>query len=126
MSIEASSSTLLASLKGALSLPTKGPISPTREVEKNTGSISAKSRSACMRCMSTDPTIPRQPTKPTRFIVFPDLLSRYPNAPAREKPTASAQSGDHGVAHLPGPHLARPRLEDVAGAIPLREHLSHR
>ena len=72
MSMDASSFTLFASLSGAVSLPTNGPSSPTREVEKNTGSISARSRSACMRCISTDPTIPRQPTNPTRFIAVPE------------------------------------------------------
>ena len=72
MSISASSLTLFASLSGAVSFPMKGPSSPTREVEKKTGSINAKSRSACIRCISTDPTIPRQPTTPTRFIAFPE------------------------------------------------------
>jgi hypothetical protein len=42
----------------------KGP--PEALVEKNTGSISAKSPSARMRSIRTEPTMPRQPTRPTR------------------------------------------------------------
>ncbi|KAG0922102.1 hypothetical protein G6F31_020047 [Rhizopus arrhizus] len=42
-----------------------GAAPPALLVEKNTGSISAKSFSSRMRCMSTEPTIPRQPTRPT-------------------------------------------------------------
>ena len=40
------------------------------EVVKNTGSIRAKSFSARIRSINTEPTIPRQPTKPTRMIVI--------------------------------------------------------
>ena len=35
------------------------------KVEKKTGSISAKSPSACIRSIRTEPTMPRQPTRPT-------------------------------------------------------------
>ncbi|AZD60002.1 hypothetical protein C4K18_2024 [Pseudomonas chlororaphis subsp. aurantiaca] len=35
---------------------------------ENTGSIRSKSCSSSIRCMSTEPTIPRQPIRPTRFI----------------------------------------------------------
>ena len=49
-------------------------ISPLRalafDVEKNTGSIRAKSPSACIRSIRTEPTMPRQPTRPTRFPIF--------------------------------------------------------
>ena len=38
---------------------------PALLVEKNSGSISAKSPSACMRSIKTEPTMPRQPTNPT-------------------------------------------------------------
>ena len=49
-------------------LPTFGAFPPACEVEKKTGSIASKSRSSRMRCTSTEPTIPRQPTMPTLSI----------------------------------------------------------
>ena len=52
-------------------LPIAGPVPPARDVEKNTGSIWSKSRSSSIRCTSTDPTMPRQPTIPTRIVRFP-------------------------------------------------------
>src|ERR1700761_926039 len=51
-----------------------GALPPTALVEKNTGSISAKSPSACIRSISTEPTMPRQPTSPTNAMSF--ALSR--------------------------------------------------
>ena len=39
-------------------------------VEKNTGSIRSKSPSACIRSINTEPTMPRQPTKPTKLPTF--------------------------------------------------------
>src|SRR3569623_2544546 len=69
-----SSSTLRASLSGGTSLPTAGALPPVCEVVKNTGSITSKSRSACMRCISTEPTMPRQPIKPTRIIAPSSLV----------------------------------------------------
>ena len=53
---------------------TTGPSPPTFDVLKNTGSISAKSCSAFMRSIRTDPTMPRQPTIPTVFML--PLLSK--------------------------------------------------
>jgi hypothetical protein len=41
------------------------------EVEKNAGSTRSKSRSARMRSISTEPTMPRQPIIPTRVIELP-------------------------------------------------------
>ena len=46
-----------------------GALPPALLVVKNTGSMSAKSPSACMRSISTEPTMPRQPTNPTSAIV---------------------------------------------------------
>jgi UDP-N-acetylmuramate--alanine ligase len=46
---------------------------PTLEVVKNTGSIKSKSCSSSMRCISTEPTMPRQPIRPTRFIATAPL-----------------------------------------------------
>ena len=43
---------------------------------RNTGSISSKSRSARMRSMSTEPTMPRQPINPTFFMA----IALYPTA----------------------------------------------
>ena len=51
-----------ASLSGARSSPCAAGACRRRcEVLKNTGSIRAKSPSACMRSISTEPTMPRQP-----------------------------------------------------------------
>ena len=47
-----------------------GALPPALEVEKNSGSISPKSPSACMRSINTEPTMPRQPTKPTNLLIF--------------------------------------------------------
>ena len=60
-----SSAMSIASFTGSSVLPIAGALPPACEVEKNTGSIWSKSRSSRMRCTSTEPTIPRQPTIPT-------------------------------------------------------------
>ena len=44
--------------------PMSGAAAPACVVEKNRGSISAKSPSARMRSTSTEPTMPRQPIRP--------------------------------------------------------------
>ena len=46
-----------------------GAAPPALLVLKNTGSMWAKSPSACMRSISTEPTMPRQPTNPVSLIV---------------------------------------------------------
>src|SRR5690606_6850077 len=71
MSMAPSSARLLASFRGGNSTPMAGPAWPTWEVVKKTGSMSSsrKSFSACMRSISTEPTMPRQPTKPTFFTL---------------------------------------------------------
>src|SRR6266550_4328745 len=56
--------------------PVFGPAPPTFDVVKNTGSNCAKSPSSCIRCMRTEPTIPRQPIKPTRFTSYLTCLRR--------------------------------------------------
>src|SRR6266571_1569366 len=125
MSIAESSSPLLASLSGAVSLPMKGPKLPTCEVEKNTGSISAKSRSACMRCMSTDPTIPRHPTNPTRFIPVSANSDPVPMLTHRAKKSRaeSKQRGNHRVAHFPGTDFLLPGLMNIQRTVTLRQNL---
>jgi hypothetical protein len=45
-----------------------GSAPPALLVLKNSGSMSAKSSSACMRSINTEPTMPRQPTNPTSAI----------------------------------------------------------
>src|SRR5574337_18221 len=95
-------STARASLRGGASLPKLGALPPMLEVVKNTGSISGKSFSSRMRCISTEPTMPRHPTKPTFFIVFHlliDDLVRF--RPALDRGLGTSQRGDHRVAHLP-------------------------
>ena len=65
-----SSAMFFASFNAGVSLPTLGPAPPTCDVVKNCGSIREKSFSSNMRCMSTEPTIPRQPMKPTFNMFF--------------------------------------------------------
>ena len=55
----------VAALNGCHPRPIAGALPPACEVEKKTGSMWSKSRSSRMRCRSTDPTMPRQPTIPT-------------------------------------------------------------
>ena len=50
---------------------TLGAAPPAFEVLKNTESKSSKSRSAVMRSISTEPTMPRQPTMPTFISLAP-------------------------------------------------------
>src|SRR5271165_7370047 len=66
-----SAETSCASLSAPTGLPIEGPSPPAFEAEKNAGSINAKSFSCSMRCSSTDPTMPREPTKPTRIMCCP-------------------------------------------------------
>jgi hypothetical protein len=53
-----------------------GPAPPEFDVEKKTGSNNPKSFSSVMRCIKTEPTIPRHPTNPT-FFTFVAALSRF-------------------------------------------------
>ena len=59
----------MASCSGGVSRPMSGPAWPTWEVVKKTGSsIRSKSPSARIRSISTEPTMPLQPTIPILFI----------------------------------------------------------
>src|SRR5947208_2303798 len=49
------------------------------EVEKNSGSIRSKSRSVVMRSMSTEPTMPRQPTRPTKVVIIFPFVHQTPS-----------------------------------------------
>ncbi|MDT4865683.1 hypothetical protein FQZ97_1005010 [compost metagenome] len=53
-----------------------GALPPALEVEKNRGSIRSKSFSSTMRSINTEPTMPRQPTKPTNLLISNALSSR--------------------------------------------------
>ena len=64
MSQRASASTSFASATVAAPRPMSGAAAPACVVEKNAGSMSAKSPSARMRSTSTEPTMPRQPINP--------------------------------------------------------------
>ncbi|MGH8600474.1 MAG: hypothetical protein ACRET1_07410, partial [Burkholderiales bacterium] len=62
-----------------------------------------------MRCINTDPTIPRQPTKPVRIRI---PVYRYQKrtillqlASAAQKSGSLRQRHDHRVAHFGGAHL---------------------
>ena len=59
-----------------------GPLPPACEVEKNTGSMWSKSFSSRMRCTSTEPTMPRQPTMPTLNMTAFPFYSRSATADA--------------------------------------------
>ena len=74
-SIRFSSSTERASFSAGTSLPMSGPLPPGLEVVKNTGSTRSKSRSSFIRPISTEPTMPRQPIRPTFIIVFSPKFS---------------------------------------------------
>src|SRR3954452_4602538 len=102
-----------ASLSGAASLPKFGAFAPACEVVKNTGSIRSKSRSARMRSISTEPTMPRHPINPTHVVISIRLLTM------RER-------RDHGVAHFNGADFAATVLIDVAGAQAVGQHAPDR
>jgi hypothetical protein len=76
-SILASVSMLDADSNGpVVAPPIDGPAPPEFEVEKKTGSNNPKSFSSVMRCIKTEPTIPRHPTNPTFFTLIA-ALSRF-------------------------------------------------
>src|SRR4051794_31470764 len=106
-----SSATFFASFTGCALPPIAGPLPPAWEVEKNTGSMRSKSPSACMRCTRTEPTIPRQPIRPT-FMATP-----VKNA---------LQRRHHGVAHLGGAHPAGAVFVNIGRSAAVREYFFHR
>src|SRR5256885_3061689 len=82
-----------ASLSAPTDRPIAGPSPPTFDVVKNSGSISAKSFSSSMRRISTDPTMPRQPTIATRILGLSLVAS-----PDASDPTATRSF--IGIRHL--------------------------
>jgi hypothetical protein len=90
MSSDFSSSMFFASLSAGAPAANSGALPPTFDVVKNTGSMWAKSFSSRMRCISTDPTMPRQPTRPTRFMIafsFPIYSAASTASPISLVPT---------------------------------------
>src|SRR5436190_574518 len=115
-----------------------GALPPAALVLKNSGSISAKSPSACMRSISTEPTMPRHPTNPTSLISMPlcvaENLSDPPARIAGEVGARRSESWlalgngfrdgrDHGVTHLAGADARRAFRPDVRGAQARGEHV---
>src|SRR5690606_38553523 len=97
-----------------------GAVPPALLVLKNRGSMSEKSPSACMRSIRTEPTMPRQPTRPTSFdAIFKSFVSCLSGS------ALSLQRGQHGLAHFRGAHLARAFAVDVGRAQPLLQHRLH-
>ena len=78
MSQRLSASMSNASFNVVSFLACAGALPPTALVEKNTGSMSAKSPSTYIRSINTEPTMPRQPTSPTNAMSF--ALSRASHA----------------------------------------------
>ncbi len=70
MSQRESAARSFASPTFAAPCPMSGAAAPACVVEKNAGSMSAKSFSARMRSTSTEPTMPRQPIRPVRGLFF--------------------------------------------------------
>src|SRR5471032_678484 len=110
-----------------MSLPTAGPWPPTLDVVKNTGSMRSKSCSSSIRCMSTEPTIPRQPIRPTRFIATTPFTKSGSPGPAVAEPGGPGilqipQRGDYGVAHFLRSYLGIARRPDIAGTQALIQH----
>ena len=129
-----------ASLSGPVALPpTFGPGAPTCDVVKNTGSIEPKSPSASMRCISTEPTIPRHPTNPTRFMIFgPECDTTCPapdsHAAGRLYWIRSARGSvlgllderfDDGRAHFGGANGSFARSSDIGRAQARRQDGAH-
>src|ERR1700712_5264824 len=109
-----------------MSLPTDGPWPPTLEVVKNTGSIRSKSRSSSIRCMSTEPTIPRQPIRPTRFIATtPSTKSGPLHFCSGPNTLQIPQRGDYCIAHFLSTNLGTTFAPDVSGAQALVQHQAH-
>src|SRR5210317_155418 len=79
-----------------------GALCPAWDVEKKTGSRPARSFSSCMRCIRTEPTIPRQPTIPTFIFLFPCIwiwLLLLIFTPRTTRHAVHLQVGDNGIAH---------------------------
>src|SRR6218665_1434500 len=68
-----------------------GALPPASDVEKNNGSIRSKSSSSVMRCISTEPTMPRQPTKPVNLLPIAEPFQRKPYRTKRKAPERLAR-----------------------------------
>src|SRR3990167_1415343 len=70
-----------------------GALPPAFEVEKNRGSIRSKSFSCTMRSIRTEPTMPRQPTKPTNLLISTPFQSKKQCQTRLFCPGSSGQGG---------------------------------
>ncbi len=105
--------------------PIAGTLPPALDVEKNTGSIVSKSRSSSMRCISTDPTIPRQPTNPTRIAIPLTVLRLL--SPLRSRSRVTPRSaGDDRVRPSRAVPIDRARRAAAAGDVRRAQALSQR
>src|SRR5258706_4405811 len=95
---------------GPCALPMSGPLPPACEVEKKTGSMWSKSFSSRIRCTSTEPTRPRQPTMPTLNMTAFLFLQPFRNRGR----------------HFRGAYLPRVRSIYVGSAIAVAQRLFHR
>src|SRR5260370_28711893 len=84
-----------------------------------------------MRCISTEPTMPRQPTSPTRLIAAFVPVRRVETTAASlafigPSLLSCLQRRHHGIAHFFGPDLPGPGFVDIGGPIALLEHAPDR
>ena len=112
-----------------------------RSVLKNTGSICAKSPSACIRSIRTEPTIPRQPTKPVSTVMRCPVVERNPLVRPASSPgqlgktnrsllalgaSCSREAATTASPISRVPTCSLPSAPDVGGAQPCGEHGAHR
>src|SRR5574343_2090853 len=94
MSQRLSASMLWASCSVVSFFAMAGAAPPAFEVEKNRGSIRSKSFSSTMRSINTEPTMPRQPTKPTNLLISTPF--QFKNSPDQAVcPGSSGRGGAH-------------------------------
>ena len=95
---------------------------PVFDVEKNSGSIKSKSFSCDIRSIRTEPTMPRQPTKPTSLLIsmpfqFTNSVNCSPGSSGQEGRTTN-QAGSARNRYLVDGDCARARNSRVGnGAI---------
>src|SRR5687767_6136912 len=113
----ASAAMSFASLRAPTGLPIAGPAPPTLEVVKKVDSIWSKSRSARMRSINTEPTMPRQPTNPTVVMfVLSGVYWIEGRCPLASAARLVLEGFDHRRAHLGGRGRFRALGCDVGGA----------
>src|SRR5690554_263346 len=94
--------------------------------------MEAKSFSSRIRCMSTEPTIPRQPINPPCSIqqdphgvkILDNSTRQMPGAYGKHNRLQGFQRSYHGVTHFRGTNLAAARCHDITSTQPLIQHLT--